>query len=102
MRRPRRVAEPLLLEEFQKRVQGTRLRIYAGVTVTELLEALGHGGKGEIGRIAVRDLFPRERRRDPRIGCRPYRIGGCHGAVLGVLVVIDEDALALFLPPLAG
>ena len=51
--------------------------------------------------IAVVDLVPGERRRDARVGCRPHRVGAGDGAVLGVLVVVEEDAVALFLPPLA-
>ena len=46
--------------------------------------------------------LPVERRRHPRVGLRPHRVGGGDGAVLRVLVVVDEDAVALLLPPLAG
>ena len=42
-----------------------------------------------------------ERHRDARVGRRPDRPGGGDGAVAGVLVVVDEDAVALLLPPLA-
>ena len=44
----------------------------------------------------------RERRRDARVGQRPHRIGRAGRAVLGVLVVVEEDAVALLLPPLRG
>ena len=41
-----------------------------------------------------------ERRRDARVGERPHRVGRAGRAVLGVLVVVEEDAVALLLPPL--
>ena len=56
----------------------------------------------EVGRIAVVDLVPGQRRRDARVGRRPHRVGAGDGAVLRVLVVVEEHAVALFLPPLAG
>ena len=48
------------------------------------------------------DLVPGERRGHARVRRRPHRIGRGDGAVLGVLVVVDEDAVALLLPPLAA
>ena len=48
------------------------------------------------------DLVPGQRRRHARVGRRPHRVGRGDGAVLGVLVVVEEDAVALLLPPLAG
>ena len=53
-------------------------------------------------RLDRRDLVPGQRRRDPGIGERPDRIGRRHRPVLGVLVVVEEDAVALLLPPLGG
>src|SRR5919106_5302494 len=70
--------------------------------VAELLEASRHGSEGEVGRVAVRDLVPGERRRDARIGRGPHRVRRGDGAVLGVLVVVDEYAVALLFPPFAG
>ena len=43
---------------------------------------------------------PIERRRDARVGQRAHRVGRAGRAVLGVLVVVEEDAVALLLPPL--
>ena len=56
----------------------------------------------EVARVAVVDLVPGQRRRHARVGRRPHRVGAGDGAVLRVLVVVEEDAVALFLPPLAG
>ena len=50
--------------------------------------------------IAVGNLLPRERRRNPRVRQRTHGVSRAGRAVLGVLVVIEEDAVALFLPPL--
>ena len=58
--------------------------------------------QGEVAELGVGHLVPGQRRGDRGVGHRPHRVGGRHGAVLGVLVVVDEDAVALLLPPLAG
>ena len=49
----------------------------------------------------VVDLVPRQRRRHARVGLRPHRVRAGDRAVLRVLVVVEEDAVALLLPPLA-
>ena len=38
----------------------------------------------------------------PGVGRGPHRVGRSHGAVEGVLVEVDEHALAFFLPPSCG
>ena len=43
-----------------------------------------------------------KRRRHARVRRRAHRVRGSDGAVLRVLVVVDEHAVALLLPPLAG
>ena len=48
------------------------------------------------------ELVPGHGRRDPPVGLRAHRVGAGHRAVLGVLVVVEEHAVALLLPPLAG
>ena len=55
----------------------------------------------EVGGVAVVDLVPRQRRRHARVRRRPHRVGARDRAVLGVLVVVEEDAVALLLPPFA-
>src|SRR2546430_17474441 len=44
-----------------------------------LHDALPICGEREIGRVGARHFVPAERRRDPRIGRGPYRVGGGHG-----------------------
>src|SRR5688500_17021158 len=73
-----------------------------GMPVAQLLEARAHAGEREIAGVAAVDLVPCERRRDARVRSRAHRVGGSDGAIFCVLVVVDEDAVALFLPPLAG
>ena len=53
MRRPRRIAQALLVEQLEQRLDGARLLVDAGMPVAELLEARRHGGEGEVGRVAV-------------------------------------------------
>src|SRR5688572_24008590 len=101
MRRPGGVTLALALEELQKGFQGTRGRVDAGVTVAELLEPRRHRDEREVAGLAGLDLLPQERRRNARVRRRAHRVRGGDRAVLGVLVVVDEDAVALFLPPLA-
>ena len=72
------------------------------MAIADRPEALRHGREREVGGVCCVHLVPRERRRYARVRGRPHRIGRSDGAVLGVLVVIDEHAVALFLPPLAG
>ena len=49
--------------------------------------------------LAIGNLVPLERRRYARVGERPHRVGRAGRAVLGVLVVVEEDAVPLLLPP---
>src|SRR4051812_5431303 len=74
--------------------------IDARVSIAELLESSRHGDQREIRRIASFDFIPRQWRRDPRIWPGTHRVRCGNGTIFGVLVVIDEHPLALFLPPL--
>src|SRR5205814_6646756 len=66
----------------------------------ELREAGRHRGQREVLGLERLQLVPAKRRRDRRIGTRPHGIAGGDRPVAGVLVVVDEDALAaLLLPP---
>ena len=64
--------------------------------------ASGHRQQREVAELGVGHLVPGQRRRDASVGRRAHRVGRGDGAVLGVLVVVEEDAVALLLPPLAG
>ena len=48
---------------------------------------------------ALGDLLPVERRGHPGVGERAHRIRGTRRSILGVLVVVEEHAVALFFPP---
>src|SRR5688572_24855209 len=105
VRRPRSIAKTLALlsvRKFQQAVQSERLRVHGGLHVADFGEALRHGGEGEVAGVAIGDFVPRDRCRDARVRFRANGIGARDGAVLGVLVVIEEDAVALLFPPLAG
>ena len=70
--------------------------------VADVGEALRHGEDGEVGGVGVGDLVPVEWRGDAGVGERADGVGAGGGAVFGVLVVVEEDAVAFFLPPLGG
>ena len=72
------------------------------VAVPDGGETTRHGPQGEVLRPAFVQLLPGERRRDPCVGPGAHRVGAGHRAILGVLVVVEEDAVAFLLPPLAG
>ncbi len=65
-------------------------------------EACGHGEHGEVGGLAVGDLAPVEGCGDAGVGKWADGVGRAGGAVLGVLVVVEKDAVALLLPPLGA
>ncbi len=61
-----------------------------------------HGVDRERVRLGPGNLVPPERRRHARVGGRADRVRGGDGSVLRVLVVVEEDAVALLLPPPTG
>ena len=104
VRRPRRVAEARRLVargEREQRLERARRRRRcrragspiaakrAGI-VSTVKSAGSHAGTSS----------QRERRRDARVGERADRVRRAGRAVLGVLVVVEEDAVPLLLPPL--
>ncbi len=73
------------------------------VGVAALGEPAQNGRHRELLREACADLLPVERRGDASVGQRPDGVCGRHRPVLGILVEVDEDALAtLLLPPTRG
>src|SRR2546425_13365895 len=70
--------------------------------ITQSGEPLRRGLQRERCMVASGDLVPGQGHGYPRIRHRAHRPGRGYGAVLGVLVVVDEHAVALFLPPGAG
>ena len=70
--------------------------------VAALGEEVGHGEDGEVGGVGVGDFVPVEWGGDAGVGERADGVGAGGGAVFGVLVVVEEDAVAFFLPPLGA
>src|SRR3954453_62163 len=71
-----------------------------GGQIADLGEALWNRDHVEVLRLYIRKLVPLDRRRHGRAGPRTDAVRRRDRAVAGVLVVVDEDALAaLFLPP---
>src|ERR1700689_709134 len=68
--------------------------------IANFCEAFGNCENGEVGWIAIGNFMPVQRRRDTRVGKRAYGIGRACRTILRVLVVVEEDAVAFFLPPL--
>ncbi len=104
VRRPGRVRETRGLlrgGEREQRFERSRGLVDSGRGVAPLSKACRRGREREGRRIDVRHLLPLERHRHPRVGRGADRPGRRHRAVLGVLVVVEEDAVALLLPPLA-
>ena len=72
------------------------------VRVADRLQPGRHREQGEVRRIAQLQFIPADRRRHACVRPRPHRVRRRHGPILGVLVVVDEHALPLLLPPLRG
>src|SRR5262245_5918618 len=105
LRRPWRVAKTVALVtrgELEQRLDGAWMPIDPRVRVADARKTRRHGGHREIGGIAHVDLVPGHRRGNARIGPWPHGVGGCDGAILCVLVEIDEHAVPFLFPPLAG
>ena len=98
----RRVAQAggfVLRRQFEQSFQRAGRGIHGRVRIAEFAKALGNGEDGEVGGLAIGNFVPVKRRGDAGIGKRAHGIGGASGAVFGVLVVIEEDAVALLFPP---
>src|SRR5262249_21246719 len=86
----------------EQRVQGAGRVVHVLPWVTEPGEPLRHGADREGLRVAVRHLGPGQRGGYPGVAGGPDGIRRCDRPVLGVLVVIDEDAVALLSFPRWG
>ena len=90
------------LGPIQQRVQAAWRVVDAFPRIADFGVARRHCRHRERLGPAVGHLCPVKWRRHPRVGPRTDRVGRRDGAVLGVLVEVDEDAFAAFLlPPLA-
>jgi len=104
MRRPRRVGKPFALlarRQLQDVLDRAWAPIHLRVEMPGGREALRHRRQREVARIDRIDLVPCERRRHARVGRGAHRVRGRDRPVLRVLVVVEEHAVPLLLPPLA-
>src|SRR5436190_12908647 len=102
MRRPGCVAHArrlVLGGELEQFSEGACARVDGRMRVAEVAKPAGHGGYCEIRGLAVGHLVPGERRRNARVRGGTHGIRGAGRSILGVLVVVDEYAMTLFLPP---
>ena len=89
------------LVHLEQRLQRVGDVVDRRVQVADLGEARRHRRDREVLGRDVGQLVPGHRRRHRRARLRPDAVGRGDRAVAGVLVVVDEDALAaLLLPPL--
>ncbi len=89
----------IFCRQLQQMFERTRRGIHVCVRIADLREARRHGEHGKIRRIALRHLVPMKRRGHAGVGQRPHRVRGAGRPILGVLVVVQEHAVAFFLPP---
>ena len=91
-----------LVGEVEQRVEAARGVVHA-------LPRIADARRTAAGTVATVNASGRQsatssqqqRRRHPGVGRGPHRVGRRHRAVLGVLVEVDEHALAFLLPPSA-
>ena len=105
VRWPRGVAQALGLvagAQLQERLERADRLVDAGPRVAD--RRVPRRDRVDRERLGLdgRHLVPGQRRGDARVGQRPDGVGLRHRPVLGVLVVVEEDAVALLLPPLRG
>ena len=103
MRRPRRVGHARRLvpgRQCEQPVQRPGRLVHLRPGVADSREPRRDGVDRVLRRIARRHLRPGQRRGHPGVSDRADGVGGRDRAVLGVLVVVHEDAVPLFFPPL--
>ncbi len=103
VRRPRRVSESrgfIGRRQLQQLLQRAWFIIHSRMRIAQLRESRGNRQDGEIGRVAIGNFIPIERRRYARVGDGSDRIRRAGSSILGVLVIVEEYAVAFLLPPL--
>src|SRR5205823_10281151 len=87
----------IALNPLEQLAQVADLVVDALLDVAELGEARRHRRQREVLGLERVELVPAERRRDGRVGTGADGVGRGDRPVAGVLVVVDEDALAALL-----
>src|SRR6185369_10440765 len=68
--------------------------------ITKFFQPLRHCQHSKIGRLAIGNLIPLERRRYTRIRKRTHRVRRTRRAIFRVLVVVEEHTVTFLFPPL--
>ena len=92
----------LTRRELEQRLQRANGLVDAFGRIADSGKPCRHRVDGECAGLTVRHLGPAQRRRHPCVRTWSDRVRRRGRMVLGVLVVVDEHAVALFFPPLAG
>ena len=103
VRRVRRLALSLgglPVRELEECLEARRPVVDPRPRVTHPLQPSGHRADREDFGLHAGDLVPVQRCRNARVRDRSHAVGGRHGPIAGVLVVVDEHAVAFLLPPL--
>ena len=75
------------------------LVVHRLVRITNFRKTFRNREHGEVGGIAVGNFVPVKRRGNAGVGERAHGIRGARRTILGVLVIVEEHAVALLLPP---
>jgi hypothetical protein len=105
VRRPWRVRQPgplVVCREFQQGFKRVSRVVDSLPRVADLGEPFRHGPDREGVGVAAGYFVPSQRRRNPGLRNGPDGICTSDRSVLGVLVVVDEDAVPFLLPPPRG
>jgi hypothetical protein len=92
----------MLVGQLKEWLDGTHGGIDPLRRISLSCEPAGDRADREGIRHTVGHLFPIKRSGHTSVWSRSHRVGRGHRPVLGVLVVIEEDAVPLLFPPLAG
>src|SRR5215211_1733361 len=102
VRRPWCDAQALLLvapREVVQRVERAGVRLDVRRRVAPLGQERGDGLEAQVAGLGVGHVLPAQGGRDARVRRRAHGPAGSHRPISRVLVVVDEHAVALLLPP---
>src|SRR5262249_32356033 len=105
MRRPWRIPEAarlVPLRHLEQLLERSGKSIHRRMWISAFFELVRNREHSEVGGIAIRNLVPVERHRNPRIGKWPHGIRATGRSILRVLVVVEEHSVPFLLPPLGS